>query len=237
MSEKETLSFVVTGEWVTDFIRRMFFAERQEGEYKTLDEVLEVALSCMCGSNMSENELKILATDVLLGKRKFTGRTDDDSYALVEDEENKDVDTYAEFIEDNFYMPRYTFDLVYKSLLTYQKNLEWEDKRNEMAKYSNNYGWLSPLGQFYPVEWGCHTDWAYKYLDSHPEVETKCRFSEAGDYLTSLGWILLHSPMQGEAFVTMDGLKRPTKKQRDFLYEYYTRRGNRKEAERWVNDD
>lgn len=236
---KEYLHFVVTGEWVTEHLRRLFYAERQDGEHRTLDDIMETALSCMCGTEMTENQLKVLAADVLLGKRKFIGRTDDGSYSLVEDTENSDKEIYAKFVEKNYFMPRYTFDLVYQSLITFQKNREWEDKRDEVAKFADNYGWLSPTGEFFPVEWGDHTQWAYDYIDEHnlwEQVKVKSH-NTAGDFLTERGWILLHNPQQGEAFVTSNTVKRPTKRQREFLYDYYTRRGNFKEAKRWLEDE
>lgn len=235
----EYLHFVVTGEWVTEHLRMLFYAEKSKGEHRTLDEVLEVALECMCGSDMTENQLKILATDVLLGKRKFIGRTDDGSYSLVEDTENSDKDTFAKFVEKNYYMPQYTFDLVYQSLTTFQNNMEWEDKRNEVFKFKDNYGWLSPTGEFFPVEWGNHILWAREYMDSHSlwEPYNRKAYIYASDYLTDRNWILLHNPMQGEAYVTMSSIKTPTKKQRDFLFDYYTRRGNHNEAKRWLEDE
>lgn len=44
------------------------------------------------------------------------------------------------------------------------------------------------------------------------------------------GWILLHSPSQGIAVPTRNPLKRYTKAQQEFLYDYYMERGKEKEA-------
>ena len=52
----------------------------------------------------------------------------------------------------------------------------------------------------------------------------------AGDWLVERGWILLHNPSQGIAFPTKNPVKRYTKAQQDFLYDYYMERGKEKEA-------
>ena len=78
------LSFSITGDFVTRTAREWFWYE-----HKPWAVVQEFLLSCMCGTDMSEEELIDLARKVVNGQAKFIGNTADDSYAMVDD--NKDL--------------------------------------------------------------------------------------------------------------------------------------------------
>ena len=104
-----------------------------------------------------------------------------------------------------------------------------------------DYGWLEPDGTFHEVEWGNHQEWAQRYIEENfPEVaeddgvdmQTKCNVGliGAGDWLVERGWVLLHSPSQGITQPTKNPVKRYTKKQQEFLYDYYMERGKEREA-------
>ena len=106
---------------------------------------------------------------------------------------------------------------------------------------TEDYGWLEPDGTFHEVEWGNHQEWAQRYIEENfPEVaedddvdmQTKCNVGliGAGDWLVERGWVLLHSPSQGIAQPTKNPVKRYTKKQQEFLYDYYMERGKAREA-------
>ncbi len=106
---------------------------------------------------------------------------------------------------------------------------------------TEDYGWLEPDGTFHEVEWGNHQEWAQRYIEENfPEVaedddvdmQTKCNVGliGAGDWLVERGWVLLHSPSQGIAQPTKNPVKRYTKKQQEFLYDYYMERGKEREA-------
>lgn len=105
----------------------------------------------------------------------------------------------------------------------------------------SNYGWLEPDGTFHPVPWGEHQAWAEEYLDnnypesSHPELYgVFC----GGDILTNkLGFILLHNPSQGIAQYTMSSHHRMTKAQKEFLYDYYIKRGHNDLASNLYEED
>lgn len=103
----------------------------------------------------------------------------------------------------------------------------------------DDYGWLSPTGDFTPVQWGKHQDWAAEYITAHPKLfglpadneQELHRISEdmliesaAGDKLIERGWILMHSPSMGVGLPTGREPFRPTKAQKEFLYDYYTDR-------------
>lgn len=106
---------------------------------------------------------------------------------------------------------------------------------------TEDYGWLEPDGTFHEVEWGNHQEWAQRYIEENfPEVaedddvdmQTKCNVGliGAGDWLVERGWVLPHSPSQGIAQPTKNPVKRYTKKQQEFLYDYYMERGKEREA-------
>ena len=106
---------------------------------------------------------------------------------------------------------------------------------------TEDYGWLEPDGTFHEVEWGNHHEWAQRYIEENfPEVaedddvdmQTKCNVGliGAGDWLVERGWVLLHSPSQGIAQPTKNPVKRYTKKQQEFLYDYYMEGGKEREA-------
>lgn len=104
---------------------------------------------------------------------------------------------------------------------------------------TEDYGWLEPNGTFHEVEWGMHQEWATEYVrENSPEeyedmglqMNTGTGLVGEGDWLVERGWVLLHSPSQGIAQPTKNPVKRYTKAQQDFLYDYYTERGQDKMA-------
>lgn len=118
-----------------------------------------------------------------------------------------------------------------------------------------DYGWLEPNGTYHPIEWGAHAKWAADYLDEHypfipgpdgcyaelyyrngPNGERE--YINNGDVLVySLGWILIDNPTQGLGRHTCRPDKPMTKAQKEFLFDYYTERGMRKEANALYEDD
>lgn len=119
---------------------------------------------------------------------------------------------------------------------------------DEEKHSTEDYGWLSPDGAFHEVEWGNHQEWAQNYIEEHfqevaddPEVDmqVKCNVGliGAGDWLVERGWVLLHSPSQCIAVPTRNPMKRYTKTQKEFLYDYYMERGKEKEANAIYEED
>lgn len=108
--------------------------------------------------------------------------------------------------------------------------------------YEREYGWLSPTGKFFPVEWGGHSIWAEKrsiemgYATEKDFYGTKkstvaympddvfASLHYADDILMEHGWCLIHNPLHGvpRYHVKVGG---PTKKQREYLYDMYVRIG------------
>lgn len=99
-----------------------------------------------------------------------------------------------------------------------------------------DYGWLAPDGTFHAVEWGDHQQWADDYLQEHLDEDDYWEIGHAGDYLTKHHWILLHNPAQGLARPTMDPSHNPTKAQREFLYDYYTKRNHPELAREYLEE-
>lgn len=114
-----------------------------------------------------------------------------------------------------------------------------ERMMDEEEHTTEDYGWLEPNGIFHEVEWGEHQEWAAEYAKKNfPEeyeeigmqMNTRTGLIGEGDFLVERGWVLLHSPSQGIAQPTSNPVKRYTKAQQEFLYDYYMERGKEKEA-------
>lgn len=85
------------------------------------------------------------------------------------------------------------------------------------------YGWLSPQGDFLEYDWGEHENGAYEIINSRDLKDFSS--GNAGDYLITKGWILIHNPSQNFIEITRDNTKRITNVQRDFLFDYFTNLG------------
>lgn len=269
--ETKEIRFSVSGKFITNLAREWFYLES-----RPLEKVMDLLLSCMCGTDMSEKELRRNAKDILLGRAEFSGNTRDDTFCMTiyEPEEQpetpkqfdifrrfseevrkrkdaeKEKEKYAEWYSVAMeYVPEYLKNQVREEtgqpiesrygsdmLAGFMKRMLDEEKHS-----TEDYGWLAPDGTFHEVEWGNHQEWAQNYIEEHfPEVvddsdvdlQQKCNVGliGAGDWLVERGWILLHSPSQGIAFPTRNPLKRYTKAQQEFLYDYYMERGKEKEA-------
>lgn len=101
----------------------------------------------------------------------------------------------------------------------------------------DDYGWLSPTGEFHPEDWGNHEKFAREWLRKNDPDFDEIRCYNAGDRLTEKGWILLHNPTQGTAFVTQSETHRPTKAQREFLFDYYTERNRPDLAKKYLEEE
>lgn len=121
-------------------------------------------------------------------------------------------------------------------------------RRMESSCNEPDYGWLMPDGTFEPVDFGGHAAWAYEWLNEHePGWYTKLRtykgpgdyagfhMDEAEDYFQDAHRaVLLHNPALGEAVVTAS--KPLTKAQKEFLYDYYAKRGLTEKANALYQD-
>lgn len=110
-------------------------------------------------------------------------------------------------------------------------------------KHKDNYGWLEPDGTFHPVPWCDHQEYAIKIIrekgwyDEFDRWEDDGSIYYCGDFLVRVkGWVLLHNPGRGVAYVTRGESKRLTKAQREFLFNYYFDRGEKAKAAEFLED-
>lgn len=66
--EKKTLCFSVQGEFITQLAREWLFCEG-----KDLEKIINLLESCMCGTEISEKQIRRYAEDVLIGRAELKG--------------------------------------------------------------------------------------------------------------------------------------------------------------------
>lgn len=123
-----------------------------------------------------------------------------------------------------------------------QKSVTRTEKQKTKLKYED-YGWLSPDGKFYVSEWGTHQTKAAEivgnldlYKDYLKTEESEPRLTQA-DYLSKYkNFILIHSPSQGIPYPTILQGKRLTRKQKEFLYDFYMERNYASLAYKYFNE-
>lgn len=104
----------------------------------------------------------------------------------------------------------------------------------QKSEPTGKYGYLSPAGDFEESEWGTHEVAAEKIAerigwDDRPDWD----YDVYRDYLIQeKGYVLIHSPALAGIVVTSH--KPLTKKQREFLYGYFTDLGDRMRAEMYL---
>lgn len=91
-------------------------------------------------------------------------------------------------------------------------------------------GWISPDGTFTPYDWGEHTTGAIEIIQSkgwyHEFCERSC--SNERDFLCDKGYCLLHNP--GRKDISATHMRPLTRRQRDFLYDYFIQLGDHRKA-------
>lgn len=119
-----------------------------------------------------------------------------------------------------------------------QQNSNTKDKEFE---YTGKFGWLSPLGKFLESEYGTHESSAIEIIQKNGWVADYDRgdndiLNLARDYLCNVkGYVLIHNPsMDGGYIVT--NTKPLTKKQKEFLYDYFMAVGNSARANHYMED-
>lgn len=121
-----------------------------------------------------------------------------------------------------------------------------ESKNDTKEVVSHGYGWLSPTAKFMKSPWGTHeetaekivndNEWGEEYnkwLDDRPNNTLGINFR---DFLTDIkGYVLIHSPSNIGYYVNYS--KKLTKKQREFLYNYFHDMDMTDLAERYLDDE
>lgn len=135
---------------------------------------------------------------------------------------------------------------VYNELKTEVEsgNLPAVAKQNKPKKSSQPFGWLSPTGEFFISEWGTHCTSAENIIKNknmtkeYEEWEkTDKRNFVPNDFLCNVkGYVLIHNPSNDGGYIVTQS-KPLTKKQREFLYDYFADMGNIGRASMYMNDD
>lgn len=233
MSEARSLSFSVEGEFITNLAREWYYVE-----HKPYEKSEELLLSCMEGTEQTEEELKKLVKDIMIGKLKLEGNSNKEGLYLESDD--YDIIYYIDGLQFELKKERQSkekykenldkmLDDIDEGKLRYKTVIKRDsliDSLLKASKTENNYGWLSPKGEFIPIDWGQHQEWASNYIKESEgllkEFKNSNFSNSSGDFLVDIkGWVLLHNPSQGVAkpLYRKDG--KLTRKQKDFLYEYY----------------
>lgn len=124
-----------------------------------------------------------------------------------------------------------------------------EDEAEKEGKTLDDYGWLSPDGEFFPVDFAEHAKWAQEWLNEHypfrdhPKLYwmtddngTRHHIVNGDVLIYSLGWVLLDNPYRGPATPKKDPKRNFTSGQKEFLYDYYIERGRMEEANKLYED-
>lgn len=252
--ERRRISFSITGEWLTDYIRRSVMYEEKNYEWakQTLAEIL-------AHNGLDEKRIVKITQDVLLGRGRFTGETRDGTFAYDDDTSERPDDFFSRFCrvkeelsEEKKYCEQingawlelcaYMTGEIGRDDLSHTMNAQFKIEQSlkefikratdEEVAESEPYGFIAPDGEFHRVEWGEHGEWAETYITTSGLYDDfdKSPYSYPADFLVhSKGWLLLHNPSNSRPKLTV-GAKPMTKAQRESLYDYYIKAGRNEEA-------
>lgn len=261
MSVIGSVSFALDGEWLTDFLRQRFLYEGMG-----IDWVIETVGELLKNNDLTKRRVEQIAQDIILERSYFKGNTRDGSFAYCDcsDEPLKSdfFRKYAELQNDLKKEEQARKDAVeawqeLALVITGEMNRgdcecqcnidllrptpveEFIDRMISPEEDVAPYGFISPDGEFHPVEWADHEQFAGDYIRAHDDWKSVLEndMHTGTDYLILVkGWLLLHNPRQGIPFLT-SGNKPMTKAQREALFEYYTKYGMKKEANALYDED
>lgn len=104
-------------------------------------------------------------------------------------------------------------------------------------KDSQPFGWLSPTGEFFEGDWGEHEGIAYEIASKKNFHDEYCKSDCDGyrEFLSEVkGYCLIHNPCADGGYI-VSHVKPLTKKQKEFLYEYFMDLGDTLKAERYLD--
>lgn len=201
VAAERTISFGITGEFLTTIAREWFYLEGRDYE-----KVIQLLMDGMSGTETPEKTIRRYAEDILLGRAALKGSTVDGTYHLEiyePDEQEKmheSMDIWKMFSKNIMekkklqrelekmseryavameYVPSYMQREVRKELGEetaedrQSEELESFIKRmtDECKHTTDDYGWLEPNGIFHAVEWGEHERWANDYVRNNMSEE------------------------------------------------------------------
>lgn len=135
--EKRTLSFGITGEFITQITREWFYS----GE-KSIGKIMEILKSSMTGTDTPEAQIERFAEDILIGRAALKGSTDEGTYHLEtydpgEEERlltNTDIWRLPQLLKDS----RRKCDRMQERFLIAMEHLSERTKRSEEGTWRRN---------------------------------------------------------------------------------------------------
>lgn len=139
---------------------------------------------------------RLYVEDILKFKRKFVGQTKNNTFCLVEDNEQNAIVKNYNSIKEYGKIP---FEIC-------------------------EYGFIKPNGEYIPVQWCQHLKYANGYIQSNYSIEDQMtiyyKYKNAEDYLIKeLCWILIENPHQEMGIIHTGNFI--TKAQKETLFDYY----------------
>ena len=114
-----------------------------------------------------------------------------------------------------------------------------ENPEETKSQYeSQSYGWLSPGGEFIPSDFGTHEQSADSIIEKkgfQKDYKKKQELNSSflcRDYLIEFGYCLIHDPT-GQGLYLVSHTRPLTKKQNDFLHEYFMKMGDSFKADQF----
>lgn len=145
-------------------------------------------------------------------------------------------------------LAKYNNDAVNNPML--ESFLEQRKREISGKNTHDDYGWLDPEGNFYPVEWCRHDEWARNYLNVNKPFDennanlywttdkdgNKQHISGGDVLILNMHWALLHNPYRGLAQLQYNNAYGLTNAQKKFLYDYFIERNRHTEANALYDD-
>lgn len=179
VGEKRTLSFGITGEFITQITREWFYS----GE-KSIGKIMEILADSMTGTDTPEAQIRRYAEDILMGRAALKGNTADGTYHLEtygagEEEElpgnmniwkipwskkilKSELDRMTERFNVAMEHLSESEQRAVRKKLGEETNEDREQARldsfitrmmDEKEYTTGDFGWLEPNGTFHEVEW------------------------------------------------------------------------------------
>ena len=179
VGEKRTLSFGITGEFITQITREWFYS----GE-KSIGKIMEILADSITGTDTSEAQIRRYAEDILMGRAALKGNTADGTYHLEtygagEEEElpgnmniwkipwskkilKSELDRMTERFNVAMEHLSESEQRAVRKKLGEETNEDREQARldsfitrmmDEKEHTTGDFGWLEPNGTFHEVEW------------------------------------------------------------------------------------
>lgn len=119
------------------------------------------------------------------------------------------------------------------------------EKHHEPGEKSGlDFGWLSPAGDYTESPFGSHEESAYSICEERGWLKERYSWGDtpgasglARDFLVEVkGYCLIHNPAGIGGYIVTSS-KALTKRQREFLYEFFLDKGDRFKAEQYLEVD